>query len=215
MDDITETVCRILDQDIHLQEGIARGILNQRATARWIKKTYDLGGSIETVYKAVKEYKPPGPRGDRNNPWDALNEVRISRTKPVASLNVERGPQVQDRIGEVLMEVINVIEDSVALSGFNGHLSLTIENQYLETTAETLGYDQLRGPPQDLFLIALRSKHGDILDSGPVAHLALALLHRGIPVPFIGNSGDEMFLGVPIEHQPAAYDLVLQLVAED
>lgn len=212
MSSIKDDVHDAIDQDIFLQEGFERDILNKSAVARWLIKHRDIEGGFETVYDVVERYEPDGSSGG-SRPWTATQDMRIDQTTGVHALLLEQG---QDSI-ESLRDLFdqddgNEVDYRVVPS--RGRVLVSVKDSDREAAIQAIGPANIAKQVPNLLEISIEPRLDEQPGALPLSLLVLALVNRGIEVPYVASGHREQFVLISQEDEGEAMDVVTELIVD-
>ncbi len=213
MPSIKEAVHTAIDQDIYLQEGLARDILNKSAAARWLIKRRGIEGSFETVCDAVEAYEPDRSHSQRA-PWTATEELRIHQTKYVDALVVERTQGSFRSLARLFDDGSLAYQETYRIIPSRGRILIIIDSSKRDRVVEALGAEVLTKQVPDLFQIAIQPRDGPQPGATALSSLVLALANRGVEVSYVATGATEHFLLVPKEQEGEAMDVLTSLLID-
>lgn len=212
MSSIKDDVHDAIDQDIFLQEGFERDILNKSAVARWLIKHRGIEGGFETVYDVVERYEPDDSSGG-SRPWTATQDMRIDQTTGVHALLLEQG---QDSI-ESLRDLFdqddgNEVDYRVVPS--RGRVLVSVKDSDREAAIQAIGPANIAKQVPDLLEISIEPRVDEHPGALPLSLLVLALVNRGIEVPYVASGHREQFVLISQEDEGEAMDVVTELIVD-
>jgi hypothetical protein len=121
---IREFVWKIIDTDISIKKDLARGLINIRSLARYIKETQKINVSLDAIISAIRRYeKSPEKKEEAYSVYNVLKQARIATRTKMSSLLLKRTDEVKTKLGrpDKLIdfqghETIRVLEGSQALT---------------------------------------------------------------------------------------------------
>lgn len=213
MPTIKEAVHTAIDQDVFLQEGFARDILNKRAVARWLMKHRGIEGSFETAYDAVEEYEPD-PELQQQLPWTATEELRLNQTKDVHALLLKRTPESFRQLADLFEGDAFAYQETYRIIPSRGRVLVMVEPRARDAVVEAIGAPLISKEVRDLFEISIKHRTASSVGAEAVASIVFALRGYGIEVPFVASGATEHFIVVPKAQEEQAMDIVAVLLAD-
>lgn len=98
MGSVSEAVVRCIQEDVFLQEALARGIVGYRKMARWLQEHRDVEGSEATIAQAIQRNEPEEGTEAMAAAWRDLQRSRVDHRGGLASVTVALTGEVVDSL---------------------------------------------------------------------------------------------------------------------
>lgn len=202
-----DAVKEYLERDIVLHEGLTRGVLNYRRTARWLIEKEGWETTEEAVVSALRRYKPPH-LVDFNDAREQLEGAVIEAETGLVIITLPHIEEIVDRLPNAW--AILETEQMFAVLPGRKHLRIITEEKRLpeiQNMLKTEKQDHLRR------VACLRVR---LPEDGPSAMISVstlihALAYRDKHVLGVFTCGPESVLMIPSNQFSSAYRLASQL----
>ncbi len=99
MTNISLMVQRILEHDTAVKRDLARGIINKRALANYIRKTLGISGSTDAIISAIRRYEPELPDDKRFvKAMSLIGNAEISTKTGIAIIALAKDASAQEAL---------------------------------------------------------------------------------------------------------------------
>lgn len=98
----SQMVANHLDEDIVLRESLARGVVNFRALARWLSRTYDWRVPEETLVTAIRRYLERGNPSLFATPRKLLARAHVNVRGGMCSIAPEGASAIYESFGQLV-----------------------------------------------------------------------------------------------------------------
>lgn len=201
MSTTVDAVKSYLERDIVLHEGLVRGILSFRRTARWLLEKEGWDASEEAVVSALRRYEPPA-LVDFEEARQNLAGAKLEAETGLVILTLPHIEEIVDRIPRAWSQLET--EDTFAVLPGRKALRIVTEDDVLDSLLDVLETDRSEFTTR-VSALRLRLPRG-----GPEAMVATAIaVHvlgfRGKDVLGMFTSDSECTLLVPSDQFSGAY----------
>lgn len=171
MGEISDAVRRCIEDDVFLQEALARGIATYREVARWLQENRGVEGEVSSVAAAVQRHAPEEGSEAMARAWEALDGARVDRQ---AGLGAASFP-LSEKSFRGLRRLLDLVDPSRGASfrvlHDDGSMTLILDGSHLLEAEETIG-DEIDATVDDLVEVRIVPEDEDQL---PASVLTLAL----------------------------------------
>lgn len=102
MGSTAEQVRRCIEEDVFLQEALARGIVNYNKMARWLQEHRDLNGTESNIAQAIPRNEPESGSQVMADAWESLRNARVDHRGGLGALDMEMTETAVDSLDDVL-----------------------------------------------------------------------------------------------------------------
>lgn len=218
MDSIVEQTRQEIKRDAIVQEALARGIVNKKALASWLKQHRGVDGSLDTIAKSIARWQPRNQDArDQEAAWRLLEQAYVNEYGPATGLVFQEAPRLRERIATLYREIPLWEQELLLTVPSERTVSVLFEPEHRSLVERTLGADHIQRTHEGLYALSV-ALHDPPEGSGPglaslLELLAPALRGVSIEVPFVANSASELFLFVHRRDHADAYQLLMDLSA--
>ncbi len=102
-ENIREFVWKIIETDISIKKDLSRGIINNRALAKYIIDKYKLRISLDSIISALRRYQiSPLKKENIGDVYSLLKRAKIKTLTKMASLSLKKNEHVTQKIADIL-----------------------------------------------------------------------------------------------------------------
>lgn len=216
---VEEVVQTAIDQDVILQGAIARGIVNRKAVATWLKQNRSIDASLDAIYDAVDEYEPDGDGWSARMAWEALNGRAPQRFKPVTALTLDRTEGSFRSLGGLFGSDAFPYQTDYRIVPSEGAVVVIVDDKKLDAAIEAIGAEFVVDQQRDLTQIEIVPRHRDptaltedSADGWVLASVAMALSSAGIDIHYAANGATGHYIVVSEDQDAEACRLLQELL---
>lgn len=209
MSSTTERVHRHLESDPTLRDGLTRGVLNLRRTARWLLDERGWDATEEAVVSALRRHSTEGDVETHAIGRRLLSRAQVSVRSGLALVTMPREFEAYEGL-QRLWGKTDVQDILGALPG-DSEIRFLIEETCLDAAIRTLGPTSLNGLARPVSGIRL---FFPATEQGPNPALAIvlhALVEHGIDVLEVFTCDPECSMLVPTAQEARAQEIVWAL----
>lgn len=216
-----EVVETAIDQDVILQGALARGIVNRKAVATWIKQNRSIDASFDTIYDAVEKYEPDTDGWSARTAWEALKGRTPQRFKPVTALILDRTEASFQSLGNLFDPDSFPHETDYRIIPSRGAITLIVDDKEVDSAIQAVGADQVVHKQADLTQIEILPQHQgpdslaeDSAEGWVLASVSMALSSAGIDVYYAANGKTGHYIVVSEDQDAQACRLLQELLID-
>lgn len=209
MPSTTDRVHRHLERDPTLQDGLARGVLNFRRTARWLLSETGWDTTEEAIVSALRRHSTDGEGLTMAMGRQLLSGAQVSVRSDLALITLPREFETYEDLRQLWEQTEP--EDLIGALPGNARVRFVLEEACLDTAVRMLGPASLRDlsrPVSGIRLFFPDAEHG----TSPAISIVLhALGQHGVDVLEIFTCDPECSMLVPGSQEVQAHEIVWAL----
>lgn len=208
---IAGRVAERLEEDPVLSEALSRGIVNQRALARWMIETYEWEASEDSVVSGLRSYGPD-ERGDILEDARALlKKAHLNTRANLCSVELAGRGHVEDCIPDLFKAVDTTRGETIRVVSSPKGFKVILDEKNLDLVRKILGDEHIDHVKEGLTEIAVVIPPKGEDTPGVMALVTARLSLRGINIEgFVDGVHEEGYL-VDGEDAIKAYEALAEL----
>lgn len=211
MGEISDAVRRCIEQDVFLQEALARGIVTYRDLARWLKDNRAVEGEVSSIAAAIKRHAPEEGSQAMADAWELLENSRVDQYSRLGAIVFSLTEESVQALRRLLGSIEPSRGESFRVLHDGGTMTVVLENETLEEAEQMIDGDLVEGTVPDLAEIRVVPPDGTSLEAGVTTLTVGCLVVNGLDVKFtqVGPSTHSIF--VEAGDSQEAFDLLEKL----
>lgn len=183
MSDKRLTVEEAINQDVFLQELLARDLQNRKAVARWLMKYRGVEGDEDRIVSAIRRMELPERTSLFDAAKEALVDVKVGIQGPVTVLVLKRNEETSKLLNQILGEVkLERRMDIVRFLPSPSSLMAVIEEDQEDDVRDILGEDLIKKTRRGMMEISFELPENDESIAGVLGLVYTFMEQRGIHV---------------------------------
>lgn len=211
-DSTARRVADHLEEDIVLTEALRRGIVNQRALARWLMETHDWDTSEDSVVRGIRRHSPENRENVFEDARDVLAASHVNTRSELCSVQLTGRGSIEDQIPD-LFEGVNTFQGEVVrvLSSSQG-FKVIVDEANLDLIRKSLGERYIDEVKRGLTEVSVVLPPRGWETPGILSLLTSRMALREINIDGFVDGVEQISLLVDDQDAIEAYDTVLELV---
>lgn len=105
MTSITKLVWRLIDEDPSIRRDLTRGIINVSGLAAYLRETYGIEGSLDSVISAIRRYRASDDVRELNTGVEsALRDAVVSTKTRLTAIRLKNSSNLYKYLGEMMKD---------------------------------------------------------------------------------------------------------------
>lgn len=211
MSSAAEEARKQLEGDFFLREALARGIVNVRDLARWLKDNRGLEGTVDAIAQGLYEFEDRERTDAVSAALDVLKETDLDHRTGLAALVVETNGHTSQRLSRLVGRIDVASKEVLRFVPGEDTISLVLEGKWLDQARNIFGEEAEIEVFEDLHEVRLKMP-GDAPHPHGLPDVALtALSLRSIETRFVTSGYRELFVPVEADRGEEAVRVLRQL----
>lgn len=208
---VQEAVDEAIEEDLLLQDALARGIVKPSAAAIWLKKNRQIEGDPETIATAVRRYEIGSTSESFEEAWEALDGAHPQQNEEVSVFVVMRDPEART-IADIVEAVDEEDHEALRILPSGENLTIIVPRNQRAAVKGVLDPDLHRSPIEDLAEFAVSPGAGTSPNADALAIIISGLTAQGIEVPYAFHSADQILLYVHPDDSGEAFKRLAHVI---
>lgn len=208
MKNINKQIWRILSSDLTILKDLSRGIINIRALAKYVLKTYKIKASLDAVISAVRRYDIKRFEKHEEITKDIFKGALVATRSNLTCITVSN--IARDKLPLILKQLSKTARTFNAIEGTN-EFKLIIDNQYVNGIKKRLNKD-IKYIEPDLGEVRIILKKKAIKTIGILTKVSSEISLREINIEDIIVCSPEIIILVKQKDLLKAHESLVQLV---
>lgn len=102
---VSAEAASLVSRDGVLLEALSRGIVNYRALARWINRTYGVGASEEALVSAIRRLKKPGVENPFHRAREVISRSHLNVRSQACQITAPKSKAVQELLPRIFQQI--------------------------------------------------------------------------------------------------------------
>lgn len=171
---------RCIEEDLVLHEALARGIVNHRALARWLRETNQWDAPVDSINSALRRHAPAPGDDVFGRARQALRDCHMSTRSKLCMVRVDGGSSVREALPELFGRVDHTRGDVLRIMASERGFKLLLDGRNLEMVEETLGKHNVEEVERGLTELNISIAPEHWYKPGMLALISSRLAFRGI-----------------------------------
>lgn len=202
-----EQVRRCIDEDVFLQELLARGIVNYSKLARWLQENRGLEADETNIAQAVPRNAPASGSQAMARAWASLQGSRIDHHGGLASLELDLTQSTLEALPSLMEAAEPARGGSFRILHDGRSMTLILgEDTLAQATENLLGEEAPGETVEDLAEVKIVPEDGEDLHPAVVSLTVAYLATKGIEVCYTTGEGRWLSIFVHGTDSRATFD---------
>lgn len=186
MPSITKQVWEILDNDVTIKQDLERGIINVSALAEYLRITYGIDGSPDSVISAIRRYKGDvGVQNDYARIQAALSSAVVSTKTGLNLLTLRITPATAKYVSQIVQHEHFIKHDIFRLVKTRTGVQVVVDRDTVAAVKQVVPQTALDGHRSGLVEIAIRLTQDGWSTKGVLSRIANELSSQGINIEMV------------------------------
>lgn len=199
--------------DLVANEALRRGIVNQRALARWLIRTNKWDVTEDAVLSALRRSLPDAASRRSGTARDLLLKSHVNMRSEICILTMAKSPDSQSRLPAVLRAIDYTKGDTLRIIQGDRALQVIIDEANLSLVEQIVGKDRIEDRLMGLTEISVISPPESLGTPGILAIICNSLALRGINVLKIMSGVNEHFMFLPAQDAVAGFETLAAITS--
>lgn len=215
MPSTAQAVATYLDQDGVVREALSRGIVNQRALARWLIETKGWDATEEAVISAVRRHleREDADRSVFDAARALFDAAHVNMRSRVGLVVAAKTQEVQERLPELFQAVDYSRGEVLRILQTDRCIKVIVDEANLASVGDLLGEDAVQEVHDGLAEINVVLPEETVTTPGVLALICTTLALHRINILEVATGLPEHLLFVAQEDARRAYETLEDLVA--
>lgn len=186
MPSITKQVWEILDNDVTIKQDLERGIINVSALAEYLRITYGIDGSPDSVISAIRRYKGDvGVQNDFARIQSALSLAVVSTKTGLSLLTLRVTPATAKYVSQIVQHEHFIKHDIFRLVKTRNGVQVVVDRDTVLAVKQAVPQTALDEHREGLVEIAIRLTQDGWSTKGVLSRIANELSSQGINIEMV------------------------------
>lgn len=207
-----QRVADAIGEDVVLGEALARGVVNHRALARWLKERYALEASEEAIVSAVRRYQVDRSRGGLFDPArQLLRRSHVNVRSSLVSAVLPNTADVQSLLPDLFRAVRTDLGQTLRVISSEKGFKVVLDEANLPLLTDIFGTGSVEQTKRPLTELSVVFPSSALSTPGILAVTSQALALQGVNIAEIVEGILQIHILVAEDDAAAAYRVLLAL----
>jgi aspartokinase len=212
MTSITRQVWEILDNDITIRKDLERGIVNVSALSEYLKQTYGIKGSLDSIISAVRRYKVNEvAQDDYKRVRAALKDATVSTKTDIALLTLRNTPNTYKYLAQIMADEDFVRNDVFRLIKRRHDVQLVVDKECMRKAKAHFPHSSIEGVEEGLVEISVTLGKEGWSTKGVLSRIANELATQDVNVELVFSLYPHVSVFIRQKDLVKAHDAVLRI----